>query len=68
MYVCSRCDVLKDGDYNCCSEDPAVENGLMCEDCATEAEGEDAPVFKQEFTNDQNAFIKIQENLDDYEA
>ena len=40
----------------------------MCEDCATEAEGEDAPVFKQEFTNDQNAFIKIQENLDDYEA
>ena len=40
MYGCSRCDELKDGDWDCPSEDPDDELGLVCEDCACELEEE----------------------------
>jgi len=37
IYRCSECDELKDNDWNVCVEDarPIVDNGLLCEDCAT---------------------------------
>jgi len=36
IYRCSRCDEMKDGDYDVCTEDPDEEFGLMCESCTCE--------------------------------
>lgn len=41
VYRCSRCDEYKDGDWHPATEDPKEEFGLMCEECAGEAEEEE---------------------------
>jgi len=60
IYRCSECDEPKDNDWHPCIEDPrpTVDNGLLCEDCASE-------LNIDESTADRfRAFVKRQEELE----
>lgn len=39
MFVCARCDSIRDSDYGC-EEAPASKYQLICAECADEAEDE----------------------------
>jgi hypothetical protein len=40
IYYCEECDSYKDGDYDLCVKHPTDPTATICEECATELEGE----------------------------
>ena len=53
MYLCNRCDTLKDNDWDVGEEDPKNLLELMCQQCTADAEDDFLEPVRGDFTQKQ---------------